>query len=570
MLGQGNYKEITPILRENNEYLFNQGSIKYFVWRHQTWRWQKDVDELSYCSQYRPVSFPYNKPVSSFCSKLGMESANDHEVERTMLNRIYGKNLITISLPNPLALLVDEVLHPFYLFQLFSVVLWYIEPYYTYATAIVIISTIGAVIGVTQTRRNLVNLRKLAEYECPVKLYSVAHGSSRTVSSKELVPGDIIELEEGLVMPCDVMLLQGKCVVNESMLTGESVPVIKSPMDEDEHSVFQPSSSKHSKFSLFGGTQVLQIKTLREPHVLGMVYQTGFSTSKGQLVRSILFPKPLNMKFYRDSFYFVGFLFALCMYLPHLRSKTHPNTHLACSGFALMIFRLIELQVPTHVIVTRGLDLFTVAIPPALPIALTIGTVFAVDRLKKKKISCIAPSRVNLAGLVETFCFDKTGTLTEDGLDVKGVRPAAFGAAESHFDVECAELTHCKQPHLMRTLTCCHSLALLGDNLVGDSLEVKMFQETKWRLEEVSHDSPHASKGIKIYVCEPEDTILARRLADNEYVPREYGIIKSFDFSSESQRMSTLCCSLNTNDLFVCCKGAPEVIGDICNPSSCT
>lgn len=80
-----------------------------------------------------------------------------------------------------------------------------------------------------------------------------------------------------------------------------------------------------------------------------------------------------------------------------------------------MILRLIELQVPTHVIGTRGLDLFTVAIPPALPIGLTIGTVFAVDRLKKKKISCIAPSRVNLAGSVETFCFDKTGTPIEDG-----------------------------------------------------------------------------------------------------------------------------------------------------------
>ena len=76
----------------------------------------------------------------------------------------------------------------------------------------------------------------------------------------------------------------------------------------------------------------------------------------------------------------------LCVCLfPRLYSKTHPNTHLACIGFAIMILRLIELQVPTHVIGTRGLDLFTVAIPPALPIGLTIGTVFAVDRLKRRR-----------------------------------------------------------------------------------------------------------------------------------------------------------------------------------------
>ena len=47
---------------------------------------------------------------------------------------------------------------------------------------------------------------------------------------------------------------------------------------------------------------------------------------------------------------------------------------------------------------------------------MTAGTVFALSRLKQKKIYCISPPRVNVAGRVNLMVFDKTGTLTEDGL----------------------------------------------------------------------------------------------------------------------------------------------------------
>ena len=225
------------------------------------------MEDLSYCSQYRPISYPFNRPVSQFCSELDITSYEEHQRQRESLRHIYGPNLISIPLPGPLQLLLDEVLHPFYMFQLFSVVLWYVEVYATYATAIIIISVTGAVIGVLQTRKNLINLKKLAEYECNVELYDLATKTQKTISSKNLVPGDIIAVQEGLIMPCDVILLQGKCVVNESMLTGESVPVVKSPADTDDKGIFTPSKSAHAKYTLYGGTEVLQTKTLDKPEV---------------------------------------------------------------------------------------------------------------------------------------------------------------------------------------------------------------------------------------------------------------------------------------------------------------
>jgi P-type E1-E2 ATPase len=62
------------------------------------------------------------------------------------------------------------------------------------------------------------------------------------------------------------------------------------------------------------------------------------------------------------------------------------------------------------------LDLITITVPPALPAAMTVGTVFSINRLKKSRIFCISPPRVNVAGRVQLMVFDKTGTLTEDGL----------------------------------------------------------------------------------------------------------------------------------------------------------
>ena len=121
---------------------------------------------------------------------------------------------------------------------------------------------------------------------------------------------------------------------------------------------------------------------------------------------------------------------------------------------------------------------------------------------------------------------------------------------------------------MMKVLSCCHSLALLNNSLVGDSLEVKMFEETQWHLEEVSHESNYSAHGIKILIKESEEIVTKKQFQIPDYIPQHYGIIKHFDFSSEFQRMSSVCVDIENNTTFVTCKGAPEVIGDICLPES--
>lgn len=50
------------------------------------------------------------------------------------------------------------------------------------------------------------------------------------MNSRQLLPGDVIELPTGKVLPCDLILLTGSAIVNEAMLTGESIPVMKSSL----------------------------------------------------------------------------------------------------------------------------------------------------------------------------------------------------------------------------------------------------------------------------------------------------------------------------------------------------
>jgi len=77
------------------------------------------------------------------------------------------------------------------------------------------------------------------------------------ISSTELVPGDVVLVPNKCLLPCDLVLLSGQCIVNESMLTGESVPVVKNCLlpVKDVYDPLVPDLSK--KHTLYSGTKVI-------------------------------------------------------------------------------------------------------------------------------------------------------------------------------------------------------------------------------------------------------------------------------------------------------------------------
>jgi cation-transporting P-type ATPase 13A2 len=180
------------------------------------------------------------------------------------------------------------------------------------------------------------------------------------------------------------------------MLTGESVPIIKSSVS------FGPFNfSKDKKFSLYSGTKVIQA---RGAECKAVVVRTGYVTVKGALVRDILYPAETKFKFYQDSLYFVGAMAII-----------------GIVGFAATLPQLIDAGTNKADLIDKSLDLITITVPPALPATMSVGVAFAILRLKRSKIFCISPPRVNISGMIQIMVFDKTGTLTEDGLEMKGV-----------------------------------------------------------------------------------------------------------------------------------------------------
>lgn len=150
---------------------------------------------------------------------------------------------------------------------------WYNDSYYYYASLIIVISVASIVLDVYTIRSQETRLRNMVHSVDVVKCYR--DRQVETITSDQLVPGDVIHLaEHGAVMQCDTVLLSGSCIVNESMLTGESVPVTKTALpiadpdsDTADSSTCIYSHLEHSKHTLFCGTTLLQTR-YQSPHYL--------------------------------------------------------------------------------------------------------------------------------------------------------------------------------------------------------------------------------------------------------------------------------------------------------------
>jgi magnesium-transporting ATPase (P-type) len=142
-----------------------------------------------------------------------------------ILKEKYGPCQLIVPRKSIPKLLVDEVLNPFYIFQVFSVALWMWDGCEKYAYCIMVISFISIFENLYETVKNINNIRKMAIFECPIEIKRKS--GFMQMSSSELVPGDVVVVPDNCLMPCDMVLLTGSCIVNESMLTGESVPVMK-------------------------------------------------------------------------------------------------------------------------------------------------------------------------------------------------------------------------------------------------------------------------------------------------------------------------------------------------------
>ncbi|XP_074601834.1 polyamine-transporting ATPase anne boleyn isoform X2 [Brevipalpus obovatus] len=519
----GIYKSSEGGLGEPQDIIFFENKRLRYIWMNE----RQEFIRLS--------GLDVNVDCSFFYRQRGLSPLEQEE-----RLKLYGPNAIIVEVQSIFQVLFNEVLEPFYVFQIYSIMLWCFDNYVYYASCILIMSAVSLGSSLIQIRRNQRQLRDTVQ---GVDTVTVCRSKDQVeeIESTKLVPGDVIVVPPyGCVMQCDAVLINGNAIVNESMLTGESVPVTKIPLLYHEDEFYNPK--EHAKHTLFCGTKVIQTRYYDGGKVKAVVIRTGFLTSKGELVRSIMFPKPVDFHFNRHIMQFV-----LCL------------AFLAGIGFIYTVYVYTSRGESFQRMLLKASDLITVVVPPALPVAMTIGVIYAQSRLRRANIYCISPRSINISGCLNCICFDKTGTLTEDDLSFYEVVPV--DKSTSRFGFPLRNLTKIEADPILSCLASCHSLTIIGDNLVGDPLDLKMFQASGWVLEEPDIDDANKYDLLPPSIVKPGPSCAVGDDAINDI---EIGIIRQFPFSSSLQRMSVITKFLGDDEYTLYSKGAPEMISKMC------
>ncbi|TNN84078.1 putative cation-transporting ATPase 13A3 [Liparis tanakae] len=529
--------------------------IRYFTFHSTKYYWNDGVQNFEVLTGLDDLQVS--------CSTLHLEHSAGLTRNQQMYRRLFfGVNEIAVKVPSVFKLLIKEVLNPFYIFQLFSVILWSADEYYYYAVAILFMSIISIATSLYTIKKQYIMLHDMVATHSIVRVSVCrANNEIEEMLSTDLVPGDVMVIpSNGTIMPCDAVLVSGTCIVNESMLTGESVPVTKTnlpnplPGERGEEADAAYNSEEHKRHTLFCGTHVIQTRYYTGDLVKAVVVSTGFSTAKGQLVRSILYPKPTDFKLYRDAY-----LFLLCL------------VAVAGVGFVYSIVLSVLHKVPAKTIIIESLDIITITVPPALPAAMTAGIVYAQRRLKRLGIFCISPQRINICGQINLVCFDKastggfitavfalnTGTLTEDGLDLWGVQRVENG--RFHQSEENAYKESLVKSQFVACMATCHSLTKIEGQLSGDPLDLKMFEAIGWILEEATEEETSLHNRIMPTVVRPPKQLLPPQPAASPEQDMEL-----YDLSVTLQRMCVIARLLGEKRMDAYMKGAPEVVASLC------
>jgi P-type Ca2+ transporter type 2C len=256
---------------------------------------------------------------------------------------------------------------------------------------ILLIVSLNAIIGFLQefnAEKAMESLRKLAE----VHTICIRDGQSINIPAAGLVPGDIIPLEAGNIIPADIRFLETYSLqVNESALTGESVPVYKSNVPlhgGDEIPLGDRLNMGYKSSMVVNG------------RALGVVVATGMQTEIGriaQLLQEDDMDTPLKKRMRDFGKKLSYIILAICIIL-----------------FGIGLLRG---EAPLNMLLI-SISLAVAAIPEALPALINITLAAGARRLMHKKALIRKLPAVETLGSVSYICSDKTGTLTLNKMKV--------------------------------------------------------------------------------------------------------------------------------------------------------
>ena len=309
----------------------------------------------------------------------------------------YGQNIILNKKKTPLILRFLKQFNDTMIIILLvvAVLLYFYGCFYSheYTDTIVILFVvfINAIVGFIQEEKSALILKDLKKYETSTSKVK-RDDKILIINTKESVPGDIIYLESGETVPADIRILRCENLkVDESALTGESIPVQKSTDVLKENLIIQ-----EQKNMLFLGTNITNGKCT------GIVVSTGKNSELGKIALSlneidrIETPLQLKIKELSKKITLIVFVILIFIFILALINKyTILEIIMLCSSLAVA------------------------AIPEGLPTVITITLSVGISNLAKKKTVVKQMQAVETLGAIDIICSDKTGTITQNKMTVK-------------------------------------------------------------------------------------------------------------------------------------------------------
>jgi H+-transporting ATPase len=312
-----------------------------------------------------------------FLDKLNTSERGLSEVEVENRRKKYGYNEIVEKKRNPLLKFLSYFWGPIPLMIEAAAILSFLIHHYTDLVIILILLLVNVLVGFWHDFK-ADNAIELLKQRLAPKARCLRNGRWRTLAARELVPGDIIRIRLGDIIPADVKLMEGKYLdCDESALTGESLPV-----------------EKHTEDDAYSGSVVSR------GEMTAVVTQTGSNTYIGKTAK--LVEKADKKSHFEQAILKIGnFLILLAVVL-----------------IIVIIFVAISRHDNLMETLRFAMVLAVASIPVALPAILTITmAIGAVNLAKKKAIVSKLSSIEELAGM-DILCSDKTGTLTKNHLTV--------------------------------------------------------------------------------------------------------------------------------------------------------
>lgn len=308
----------------------------------------------------------------------------------------YGPNRLTAQTIKWWQIFLRQVKSPFIYVLVFAALLALALGQGLDAGMIFLFVLINTFLGFFQEYRSEQALKVLQKYTVN-HARVLRDGQEKLIENSELVPGDVILLEPGDVVPADVRVFASQnLMLDESVLTGESVPVEKSC----EAVAKQPKSVIEAPCLLFSATSVLR------GSAKGVVLTTGKSTYVGQIAK-------------------------LTVESSHLSSFEKGMTSFSSFILKLVVITLVFLLVGNFLVKSDTVNFFelvifsialaTAVIPEALPLVITFSLSRGALRLAKHKVVVKRLSAIEDLGGIEVLCTDKTGTITRNILTISGL-----------------------------------------------------------------------------------------------------------------------------------------------------